>query len=66
MKSLYSMLRHIAPGEAVLGFPAHILPAIVKHLEFLAGKAIPNSRKKGTFAAIKTATCPSCDPVKGN
>jgi uncharacterized protein (DUF169 family) len=56
----------IAPGEAVLGFPAHILPAIVKHLEFLAGKAIPNSRKKGAFAAIKRETCPSYDPVKEN
>jgi len=43
----------IGPGEAVLGFPASDLPAIVEHLEYLSRKALPHSREKHAFAALK-------------
>lgn len=40
-------------GEAVLGFPADLLPGIVAHLEFLAQKAIPTSRSKKAHTALR-------------
>lgn len=42
----------IANGEGVLGFPVESLPEIVKYLEFLNRKAIPNSRSKKAYAAL--------------
>ena len=49
----------IGPDESVLGFPASVLPAVVEHLRFLSGKAIPNSRQKQAFSALRKATCPN-------
>jgi uncharacterized protein (DUF169 family) len=43
----------MAPSEAVLGFPASYLPDIIKHLEYLNKKALPHSRGKHAFAALK-------------
>lgn len=40
------------PGEAIVGFPAHYLPEIVEHLEYLNQKALPHSRGKHAFAAL--------------
>jgi len=45
--------------EGVLGFPAALLPAVVENLQFLSGKAIPNSRQKRAFSALRKATCPN-------
>jgi uncharacterized protein (DUF169 family) len=39
-------------NEAVLGFPGELLEGIVRHLEFLHGKAIPNSRSKNAWKAL--------------
>jgi len=51
-------IRHYAEsaprgGEAVLWFPAGMLPAIVGHLAFLRQKAIPVSRAKGVFLELE-------------
>jgi hypothetical protein len=35
-----------------MGFPAAMLPDILKHLECLAQKAIPTSRGKKAFGAL--------------
>lgn len=43
----------ITGGEAVLGFPAGMLPAIVEHLAFLGKKAIPASRAKKALADLE-------------
>lgn len=43
----------LGANETVLGFPAPMLPAIMKHLEYLAQKAIPASRSKKAWAALK-------------
>jgi len=43
----------MGPGEAVLGFPASFLPDIVEHLEYLNKKALPHSRGKHAFEALK-------------
>jgi uncharacterized protein (DUF169 family) len=43
----------MASGEAVLGFPASYLPDIIQHLEYLNKKALPHSRGKHSFAALK-------------
>lgn len=43
----------MGPGEAVMGFSASYLPDIVEHLEFLNKKALPHSRGKHAFAALK-------------
>jgi len=43
----------MAPGEAVLGFPASYLLDIVEHLDYLNKKALPHSRGKHAFAALK-------------
>jgi uncharacterized protein (DUF169 family) len=40
-------------NEAVLGFPGELLEGIVRHLEFLNGKAIPNSRSKNAWQALR-------------
>ena len=40
-------------NEAVLGFPGELLEGIVKHLEFLHEKAIPNSRSKNAWQALR-------------
>jgi uncharacterized protein (DUF169 family) len=42
----------MAAGEAVLGFPAEELPAIVAHLKHLGGRALPHSRGKHAYAAL--------------
>jgi len=52
----------LGPDEGVLGFPASVLPAVVEHLQFLSEKAIPNSRQKRAFTALRKATCLSTDP----
>ena len=44
----------LGTNETVLGFPAAMLPAIVKHLEYLAQKAIPASRSKKAWAALQS------------
>ena len=43
----------LAASETVVGFPISVLPAIVNHLEFLAQKAIPTSRAKKAWGALK-------------
>lgn len=43
----------IKSGEAVLGFPASLLPAIADHLAFLGQKAIPASRAKKAFTDLE-------------
>jgi len=43
----------ICPNETVLGFPFKDFDAIVKSLEFLNQKAIPNSRGKNALAMLK-------------
>ena len=43
----------ICPNETVLGFPFKDFKAIVKSLEFLKQKAIPNSRGKNALAMLK-------------
>jgi len=43
----------IGPNETVLGFPFKDFDAIVKSLEFLNQKAIPNSRGKNALAMLK-------------
>lgn len=42
----------IAPGEALLGFPAAALPPVAEHLVFLADKAIPTSRSKSALQKL--------------
>jgi uncharacterized protein (DUF169 family) len=42
----------IAPGETILGFPTADLPAIVRHLDYLAKKALPHSRGKHALKAF--------------
>ena len=39
--------------ESVLGFPGELLEGIVKHLGFLHEKAIPNSRSKNAWQALR-------------
>jgi uncharacterized protein (DUF169 family) len=39
--------------EAVLGFPFELLEGIVRHLEFLNEKAIPNSRSKNAWRVLR-------------
>ena len=43
----------LGENEAVIGFPAKMLPAITEHLEFLNKKAIPHSRSKKALKALK-------------
>ncbi|MCK8603743.1 DUF169 domain-containing protein [Desulfoferrobacter suflitae] len=43
----------IAPGEALLGFPAAALSPVIEHLVFLADKAIPTSRSKQTLHKLE-------------
>lgn len=43
----------ICPNETVLGFPFKDFSNIVKSLEFLSQKAIPNSRGKNALAVLK-------------
>ncbi len=45
----------IGPNETVVGFPAEFLPAIVEHLEYLNKRALPHSREKHAFLALKKA-----------
>ena len=40
-------------NEAVLGFPGVLLEGIVRHLEFLHEKAIPNSRSKNAWHTLR-------------
>jgi len=44
----------IGANETVLGFPGPLLPSIVKHLEFLANRAIPTSRSKRAWRALES------------
>ena len=48
----------LGSDEGVLGFPASVLPVLVEHLQFLSAKAVPNSREKRAFSALRKATCP--------
>jgi len=43
----------ITSGEAILGFPAALLPAVVANLEYLASKAVPKSRAKKAWQALE-------------
>lgn len=43
----------ICPNETVIGFPFKDFKDIVKSLEFLNQKAIPNSRSKNAFALLR-------------
>lgn len=45
----------IGPNETVVGFPASFLPVIVEHLEYLNKRALPHSREKHAFFALKKA-----------
>ena len=45
----------IEPGEAVLGFPGTMLPALAADIERLSGRAIPRSRAKRPYAALAGA-----------
>jgi uncharacterized protein (DUF169 family) len=45
----------LGESETAMGFPAEMLPAIVKHLEYLNKKAIPASRSKNAFSALMKA-----------
>lgn len=56
----------LGPDESVLGFPASVLPAVVEHLRFLSEKAIPNSRQKRAFAALRKATYPNAHSEHDN
>ena len=42
----------ITSGETILGFPTADLPAIVRHLDYLAKKALPHSRGKHALKAF--------------
>ena len=46
----------LAPEEAVIGFPAAALNAVVNNLSFLREKAIPKSRVKGVFEGLRKRT----------
>lgn len=57
----------IGPNETVLGFPFKDFNAIVKSLEFLNQKAIPNSRGKNALAMLRrknTEEISKTDPFK--
>jgi uncharacterized protein (DUF169 family) len=43
----------LAPGETVLGFPGELLPALTRHVELLAQKAMPKSRAKKAWAILE-------------
>jgi uncharacterized protein (DUF169 family) len=55
----------LGENEAVMGFPAKMLPAIVEHLEFLNKNAIPHSRSKRALSALKNKNSPikNCSTV---
>lgn len=42
----------IEPGEAVVGFPGAMLPALTAEIERLAERAVPRSRAKRPYAAL--------------
>ncbi len=42
----------LAQAETAIGFPAAMLPSIVRYLEYLGQKAIPASRSKRALAAL--------------
>lgn len=46
----------IGPNETEVGFPVSFLPAIVEHLEYLNRRALPHSRQKLAFSALKKAS----------
>ncbi|OQA56386.1 MAG: hypothetical protein BWY45_01838 [Euryarchaeota archaeon ADurb.Bin294] len=51
-------------GEAIIGFPADDLAAMVSHLEYLAKKALPHSREKHAFGAFtKDHAGTGCDSL---
>jgi hypothetical protein len=43
----------LAGSETVIGFPASVLPDLVRYLEFLDERAIPTSRAKKALAALE-------------
>ncbi len=43
----------IGPEETVLGFPTSVLDKVIDHLNYLSQKAIPVSRGKKAFSALK-------------
>ncbi|MCX5855510.1 MAG: DUF169 domain-containing protein [Deltaproteobacteria bacterium] len=46
----------LVEGESIVGFPAFLLTPIVAHLEFLGAGAIPVSRRKKAWQALKGKT----------
>ena len=45
----------IEPGEAVVGFPGAMVPALAADIERLAERAVPRSRAKRPYAALAGA-----------
>lgn len=43
----------LGANETALGFPVAMLPAIVTHLEYLAERALPTSRSKKAWTALR-------------
>ena len=56
----------IEPGEAVVGFPGEMLPALVEDVERLAARAIPRSRAKQPYAALAGKRERSASPFGGD
>ena len=55
----------IEQGEAVVGFPGEMLPALAEEVERLAGRAIPRSRAKQPYAALTGKDERSPRPLTG-
>lgn len=53
----------IGCNETVLGFPGALLPEICRHVEYLAGKALPASRAKKAWGALLKRE-PTAQPAK--
>ena len=51
--NIWLPLAFICPNETVLGFPFKDFDLIVKNLEFLNQKAIPNSHEKNALSMLK-------------
>jgi hypothetical protein len=49
-------------GEAVLGFPGHLLGSIVQSLQSLSQKALPASRSKKALQSLTRSDRPDGNP----
>jgi uncharacterized protein (DUF169 family) len=56
----------IEPGEAAVGFPGEMLPALVEDVERLAARAIPRSRAKHPYVALAGKLETSASPFGGD